>query len=133
MYLLNNIADFICTDASIISAFEATPVKGTSVFISLEPDTPDNCITLYPYGGAPPEVNSKYKHNSNVQVRIRADDFQQAYKTGQTIINRMHYNGDVLASTNGMLYTVQSQPIYLNRDDELRSIVVTNFNVKHVI
>ena len=125
--ILNDIRNFITTSASVLADLGATVC-----YISHEKDTPDNCITLYPYGGRAPEPNSKYKYNSSVQVRVRGTTFPKAYNTCQTIINQMHYNGDVLASTNGMMYSIQSAPIFLVRDDERRSICVCNFDARHV-
>lgn len=131
MSLLTDITGFIGSNASIISAFEATPVGGTNMFISFEPDSPDNCITVYPYGGAPPNWQSK-QYLSSVQVRVRMSEFDKCYDTAQSIIDQMHANGDVLTNSNGVPFAIQSQPIYLTRDDELRSICVCNFDIKHV-
>ena len=49
MSLLTNIQDFIRTDASIAEAFTATPILNESIFIGFEPDTPDNCISIFLY------------------------------------------------------------------------------------
>ena len=132
MSYLTDIRNYICNNATVASYFTAVPVCGQSLFIGFEPDSPDNCITIYPYGGLPPEQGTKEKYNGKVQVRVRGTSFPLAYNTCQHIINQMHYNTSVLASTNGIMLAMESQPIYLTRDDENRSIFVCNFRSKFV-
>ncbi len=132
MSLLSDITDFIASDASIEAAFGASISVGTNLFISFMPDSPDNVIVVTPYGGSSPELNSKYKHNSHVQVSSRASTFSVAYNTCQEIINQIHYNGNVLSNSRGMLYAIQSSPIFLQREEDRRVIVVCNFEAKFI-
>lgn len=132
MSYLTDIRNFICNNSTIASYFTATPVCGQSMFIGFEPPSPNNCITVYPYGGEAPEPNSKLKHNGKVQVRVRGTSFPLAYDTCQYIINQVHYNTSVLASTNGIMLAMESQPIFLTRDSENRSIFVCNFRSKYI-
>ena len=124
---MTDVHTFITTNASVRSDLGAS-----RCYISHEPPTPDNCITIYPVGGFGPEPNSPKKQNSSFQVRVRADTFPKSYNTCQTIIDRMHHSASPCSSTHGRVYAKQSQPIFLFRDEDRRSICVANFDVKYV-
>ena len=132
MSYITDVKDFLCNNATISAAFGTTVLCGNSMYIGFEPNKPSNCITIFPYGGEAPEPNSKYKYNANVQVRVRATSFPVSYNTCQSIIDEMHYNTSVLASTNGIMYAMESQPIFLTRDENNRTIHVCNFRSKYV-
>lgn len=132
MSLVDDIVTFIAGSSSIATSFGTTITAGTNLFISFEPTSPDSVITIYPYGGARPALGSKYKYNSSVQVRFRSASFQTAYETGQATIDAMHYNGDVISNSNGVVLANNSQPQFLYRDEDKRSILICNFSVLHV-
>jgi len=132
MSLLTDISDFIASSTEIEAEFGASISVGTNVFVAFMPDLPDNVIVVTPYGGSSPELNSKYKHNSHVQISSRASTFSVAYNTCQEIINQAHLNGNVLSNSSGMLYAIQSSPIFLQRGEDRRVTVVCNFEAKHV-
>lgn len=129
MSFITDIANYIAGSTTIESAFGASITVGTNLFISFEPDTPNNCITIYPTSSLAPTDKDKY--NSAVQVRVRATTFPIAYNTCQAIIDALHRNGAVLTNTNGLMLALNSQPIYLTRDTEKRTIVVANFFSRH--
>jgi len=125
--ILNDFRTFLTTDASVLSDLGAS-----KVMIGHEPDMPNECITLYPYGGRAPEPNSPLKYNGSVQVRVRASTWPKSYNTCQTIINKVHHTASVCSNTNGRAYAINSIPIYLTHDDEKRIIHVCNFDIKFV-
>jgi hypothetical protein len=124
---MKDIKNFITTDASIRAALGASKCT-----MSHEPDTPDEHIAIYPYGGRSPEKNSRFKYHSNVQIRVRGGSAATAYNACQKVIDRMHYNASCVASTNGYAYALNSQPIFLFRDDDRRTYYVCNFEVRYV-
>jgi len=133
MSLLSDITDFIASDASIEAAFGASIQTGVNLYVGFVPVSPANVITLFIMGGSPPEPGNKYKHNSHIQIRLRSTDFLTSYNTGQALIDQMHYNGNVLTNSNGILYAMQSSPIFVSRSDEDRRVIMTcNFEVSHV-
>ena len=130
MSFISDIKDYLQTDTDVAAQFGTTPAFGTNLFISFEPDSPDNCITIYPTPGRKPDDVNKYI--SSCQIRVRGATFEIAYNTLQKIISKLHLNGDVLGNTNGALVAINSQPEFLIRDDNRRSILVAHFNSKHV-
>jgi len=131
MSLLTDLTTYIAANSTIVTAFGTTITAGTNLFVTFEPNTPNSCITLYPYGGEPPDTTPKTRRVSNIQVRVRAASFQVSYNTCQAIINQLHFNGNVLTGADGMVYALQSQPIFLTRDTENRDICVCNFRILH--
>lgn len=130
MSFITDVKDYIAASTAIEGVFGTSITFGTNLFISFEPDTPDNCITVYPTSSLGPTDERKY--NSAFQVRVRATSFTTAFNTCQKIIDSMHRNGDVLTNSKGLILAMNSQPIYLIRDDNKRSIVVSNFHSKHI-
>ena len=125
--LLTDFRNYIANNTTIQAAFGVMPIAGTNLFISFMPDTPDECISLYPAGGAESPSFTGDRQLHSIYVLIRALDNDAAYKTGLTLIRLLddktrrnsHYK--VLRYSEGVALVSQSQPIYVVRDDNLRS------------
>jgi len=116
---------------SICVALGTTFTKARTLFIGQEPPDKSPCLTIIPYGGAPPTPEGDRQY-SNVQIRIRANTLQKSLETGQQVINNLHANTKVCASCNGKVLAVQSQPVtYSVEEGGEEQVVVTNFEVIH--
>ena len=124
--LLTDFRNYIANNTTIQAAFGVEPVSGTNLFISFLPDSPDACIVIYPSGGSVSPTSTGKRHLDSVYVLIRATDNDVAYKTGKTLItlldDKTRSNQKILTNTTGVALVSQSQPTYVGRDDNLRSL-----------
>lgn len=51
----------------------------TDIHVAVEPDTPDDTVTLYDMPGADPDTDELDVYRHAVQVRVRAVDYPSAY------------------------------------------------------
>jgi len=108
--------------------FGAAFTFGTNVFVGVVPATPTNCVTILPYGGRPPDTRTKKAQYPSLQIRVRMSSYQKGYKVTQAIINSMHLNDKVCASIRGIAYAIQSQPVFLEYDEEEQPIFLANMD-----
>ena len=134
--LLTDFRDYIVGNATLGGALGVTPLAGTNVFISFMPDTPDECIVIYPAGGGESPTSTHKRQVHSVYVLIRAVDNNAAYKAGVALIRLLddntRRNQTILVNTTGIAVVDQSQPVYEGRDDNLRSIYRVNVDFKIV-
>lgn len=106
----------------------------TDLFISKEPTTPDDCVTIYDTPSFPPDLtlnpDERY-YNSSVQIRVRNNSYQTGMTLARNILESLH--GRAQETWNGTLYTVimaTGEPAALARDDNNRVIIIINFNLQ---
>ena len=105
----------------------------TDLFIGKEPSKPDNCVTLYDYGGRPPRLtfDRQNYYYPSVQVRVRNNDYRAGWALIQDIADFLH--GLSNETLDGTLYTViyvSSGPAFITWDGNSRAIFVVNLNVQ---
>jgi hypothetical protein len=106
-------------------------VSNKNLYLGKFPSIATPCISILPYGGAPP--TSKDKYNSSLQIRIKTKTNLSSIRTCQAVINTLHMNHNVMASGNGIVLANQSQPIPLQPEEGGEwQICVSNFTIKHV-
>ena len=107
----------------------------TNLYTGREPDSPDNCVTLYDMAGSPPQLTysqstSNY-YFSGLLVRVRNNNYQDAWDQAYLIHDFLHgYGGE---TWNGTVYTVVKaldNPQLFNWDENERAIVIINFEVQ---
>ncbi len=107
----------------------------TDLFLGFLPDTPDDCVVLYEYGGLASEHTFKATpgaawENPRVQIVARA----KVYNTGRTKIENTYKKLDGLINTTmtGVRYlgifAIQS-PFFLDRDERGRNKFAFNAQV----
>jgi hypothetical protein len=117
--------------APICVSYGKRLTSGTDLFVIMEPSTATKCITVIPYGGAPPTPEGD-RHESAIQIRLKIKDRQKGIRTMQQIINTLHGNTDVCASAKSRVYAVQSTPIVMDMYEGGEYIAyISNFIVKH--
>ena len=101
---------------------------GTNLFIGIEPET-TNCITIIPYPGGPPTHDGS-RHESSLQMRVKANTSIKSFRVSQSLINTLHNNTSICA---GRFSALQSTPVMLNVQEAGDNfITVSNFSIKHV-
>ena len=103
--------------------------SGLSVFISLEPASPDQSISVFDTGGLAP--NPKFALDQpTMQVRVRGarGDYPGAYAKAQSIKNTLLGITSRLVNTNLYvgIYAV-GEPFSLGDDDSGRPIIISNW------
>lgn len=102
---------------------------GKNLFIGHEPESPQNCVTLYDTGGL--EQNPKLAYdNLFVQIRSRNKNYGQGYNLLDTI--RRHIEGGIEQVVNGSNYLgfyTETAIAFLERDVNARSIFTVNMRV----
>jgi hypothetical protein len=107
-------------------------VANTNLFYVIEPATPNETVTIIPYGGGQPETGHKYAQNPSIQVRVRAEGVARGYKVTQAIINDLHQNVSLGSDIPMVCFALQSSPMFLKWDEEDYPVYVCNFDIKHV-
>ena len=107
----------------------------TDIFISKEPDSPDNAITIYSNGGIPDECLTHGERSGEIlsfQVRVRNNDYLTAQAVMESVRASIEKGNKTLVDsggTNRLKIWMTSLPIDLKRDSTNRAIVTANFNV----
>ena len=104
---------------------------GNNLFVVYEPQTTATTVTIIPYGGLPPNVDN-YRREANFQIRIKGKGIHSSLKAGQALIDLLHTNEDVCASTPGKVFAIQSAPIPIGWEQDEFLLVTCNFKVKYV-
>jgi len=113
-------------------ALGTTLSLGNNLFIVYEPQTSATTVTIIPYGGLPPDVDN-YKRDANFQIRIKGKGIHSSLKAGQALIDLLHTNESVCASTPGKVFAIQSAPIPLGWEEGGEFLLtVCNFRIRYV-
>lgn len=79
-----------------------------NLFVGLEPDSPDDCVTVFDYPGGPPEVtlgNDSQYYRPSVQIRVRNSNYQVGKALIQAIMISLHGRGGKDEVWGGSTYT----------------------------
>lgn len=106
-----------------IGTFEQT------LFISREPTSPDNCITVYDTGGFDPEVGYDYQRPT-VQVRCR----NKSYEAGWTLLDEVKsilhgLNNEVVGGARYIGIWTMSDITCIGYDTNNRALFTINFRI----
>lgn len=122
-----DIKDLLVAETSLNLVF------ADNLFISREPDNPDNCVTLFDTPGFPPQLtfaNENYEYPS-LLIRIRNNSYTTGYTLAKQIFDALH--GRAQETVNGTLYTVimaMNNPAMFDFDDNKRIRFIINFNLQ---
>jgi len=106
-------------------------VLGVDIFVSKEPNSPDDCITLYTFGGLPDQCfTSVSTEQVNFQVRVRNKNYIDGYTMLDSVRALLEKQTYTLINspdtTDYRIYAI-GLPIDLQRDTTNRPIVVMDF------
>ena len=110
-------------------------VFGTNLFISREPSSPSNCVTIYdaPGGGVDltAQGSSERYYRNDVQVRVRNISYTEAWALSHVIMDRLHARaGETWNDVFYALITCIQPPFVLTWDENNRVIMVVNFKIQ---
>ena len=141
--MTNTIADKVASyleGLNIYDDFNATLVSATSnttalnLFIGIEPPTPKDCVSIIPYGGAPP-LSDKNRQEAFIQIRVRSTKRSRALSTTQYFINTLT---ECELENVGKIKCLNSAPIPLQpitiegREGGELHVMVSNYSIKHI-
>lgn len=123
----------VAYDIAMILDTEGVGTFATDIFVSKEPNDPDNCITIYSTGGIPNQCLDLAENDEicYFQVRVRNNNYLTCYSVLTSIqaeIQKAKYK-TVTDSNGTTYYSIWSTttPIDLQRDTTNRCIVVQNY------
>jgi len=124
-----------------IADYLATKGIGTvtvDLFYGSEPSSPNDCITVYEYGGSPPDLQAELEF-PGLQVRARNDSYTSAREKLGAIQTALEQIGNEYDPTlaegitiNGTFYPsikAVSGVLPLREDESERTILVQNYTV----
>ncbi len=117
--------------ATICSSLGTTFSASSNLFIGSEPENIGSCLTLIPYGGGPPSPEGD-KREAAIQIRLKSKSLEYGLKTQSAIIDALHNNTNICASTHGRISAIQSEPIPIGwQEGKEYVVIVSNYIVKH--
>ena len=129
-------SDNVAYQVAQILEDDAVGTFATDIFVSKEPENPDNCVTVYLTGGFPDDTLDTAARSSeitNIQVRVRNNDYLTAHSTMEAVrdsIEKAKFKS--LTDSAGTTYFaiwMTNLPNDLQKDTKNRSIVVADFSV----
>ena len=132
MSILNNVASQLTSLAatnSVCVAFGTTFTLGTNLSLYSQISNDVSAITIYPYGGSPPN-NDKYRLNSNFQIKMKSESNHTLMETQQKLIEYLHLNQ---LSGVGQIKSLNSAPIMTEvLEGGQFKTAVTNYSILHI-
>jgi len=127
MAMLDDIGGYVDTNTSF--------TLGTDLFLSILPDSPDNCAVILENGGAPPistmgTTNTPQLERPEIQIIVRNTSYSTGRANAETLFRLLTAVSN--ATINGNLYhriEATSSPELYERDQSRRSLFSVNFNV----
>lgn len=106
-----------------------------NLYVGREPDSPDNCVTIFDTPGGPPQLvlgtDGNEYYFPTIQVRVRNNDYRIGYNLAHDIMVSLHARGQ--QTWGGTLYSVikaMADPALLNWDENGRARFVVNFELQ---
>lgn len=100
---------------------------GTDLFIGFEPESPANCVTIYPTGGRPPAA-SGWKEYPTMQIRVRNTEYSDGYDKAEEIFGLLHKERNILTTFRGRCFAIQSSPIFIGHGKNGEFVFTQNFS-----
>lgn len=108
---------------------------GTDLFISGQPITPTNIITIFDTSGSPPDTNISKESNlrDSIQIIVRNNSYVTAFENAFTIMNKLHATANI--TINGIYYLsiwLANGPNVLiggTEKEKDRTLLSMNFNI----
>ena len=106
---------------------------GTDLFVSLEPEKPDNCVTIYDTSGQIPDLalTSESYYRDTVQIRVRNNSYENAMSLIYSIESFLQ--GRHTFTMNSIKYALiktMIPPFHLGYDKNRRVLIVLNIEAQ---
>lgn len=125
--------------ANILAAY---PIFGltfaTNLFVGKEPDTPDNCVTIFDTPGEPPErLLTKvptFVWRPSIQIRVRDTSYIAGWFLINQIQSTLHNRGpEIRNDTRYLTMFCEQEAALLDWDENNRVRFVTTFGLQRVL
>jgi hypothetical protein len=119
--------------ALILQAAGAGTFK-TDIFVGKEPDSPDDCITLYDTGGIPDDCldrTSRGAEQPNFQVRVRSNNYLIGHAIMNIVRTTLEKKKNTVTDSGGTVSIdtwLTTLPNNIQRDTKNRAILTANFS-----
>lgn len=116
-------------DLLILSSSGLDLIYETNLFISVLPDSPDECVGIFDSGGLTPEVNYTYEY-CDLQIRVRGNIFcyKNSYILAKNISSYLHGKTErTINLTRYILIKMITEPVFLGLDENKRPLFSINF------
>lgn len=106
----------------------------TNLFVGEEPDSPDNCVTIFDTPGFGRQMTmqkGEEYHRPSVQIRVRNNGYQAAYSILADIVTELHALNH--QTINGTIYEVikcVTEPAPFGKDENGRHWWIANFDIQ---
>lgn len=122
-----DIKDILEAESSLGLAF------GTDLFIGMEPNSPDQCVTIFDTMGRQTglSMDQELYDYPSVQIRVRDNSYISGWNLIESIRTTLHGRGQ--ETWNGTLYSIiycASGPAMLDTDQQSRVRFIVNFNIQ---
>lgn len=120
----------IITDLATYLTTQTDLVLGTSLYLSYQPESPDEVVAIYDTGGVEPD---RYLPTADptVQILVRAGDYQTAHDRAHELASILH---GLTNQTIGDYYIyyifLLGEPAHLGRDKRDRDEYTLNLHLK---
>ena len=125
-----DIASMLVAEASLGLAF------ATNLFIGKEPESPDNCVTIFDTPGYPPDRyfdQSSHYYRPSVQIRVRNNSYLTGWNLIHSIKELLHCTEQSI--WGGTIYSAifcSQEPALLDWDSNDRARFVTTFDIQRI-
>ncbi len=123
-----DVKDMLVADASLGLVFNK------SVFVALEPVTPNSTVTIFDTIGRPPQLTFKKGEDyfyPSIQIRVRDKNYSVGWALAKDIRKSLHgRGGETWNGTRYHLIRCSSGPSMLDWDDNRRVRFVVNFSLQ---
>lgn len=122
-----------CPARDIVTLLESSPFGlgtfGQTLFVSREPTSPDDCVTVYDTGGFPPDVVANYQRPT-VQVRVRNKSYESGWSAINGIRDALHgLHQEVISGTRYIAIWATGEPACIGYDESNRALFTINFRI----
>lgn len=107
--------------------------RGTDIFVSKSPDSPDNVIVIYefmgqePYNAMGPSGTAPYVKRPRFQVVVRNTSYASAQTLADQIFSDLHWFKGTIGSTTYLLIRALNQPFSIGEDENNRAQLACNY------
>lgn len=98
-----------------------------SINVSIQPDAPNNTITVYDTGGLDPDTDELDLKRPTFQVRVRSLHYQDAATKIQEIARYLIFQRGVMGDHNYVTINQESEFLDIGSDDNDRAQLTCNF------
>ena len=122
-------------DISLRLENQGRGTRGTNIFIGLEPDAPDNAITVWetmgrePYNTMGSSGTAPYVKRPNFLVGVRNTSYASAKTLADQIFTDLHWFTGTIDSTSYLLIRALNQPYSAGVDENKRAQLHCNYRV----